>query len=44
MYDWGEHDKILELLTTYKYLQHLHLDKRYLNSMTGAAILLRTVL
>jgi hypothetical protein len=27
-YDWGEHDKIKELPMSYKYLQHLHSDKR----------------
>jgi hypothetical protein len=28
-YDWGEHDKIKELSTSYNYFQHLHSDKRY---------------
>lgn len=27
-YDWGEHDKITELLMSYKDFQRLHSDKR----------------
>jgi hypothetical protein len=37
-YDWGEHDNIKELLTAYRYFQHLHSDRRYDNIMTRAAI------
>jgi hypothetical protein len=32
-YDWGEHNKIKELPMSYKYLQHLHSDKRYVNAV-----------
>jgi len=42
-YDCGEHDNIKDLLIIYKYLQRLHLDKRYVYVMTGAAISLRMV-
>ncbi|KAG1861112.1 hypothetical protein DFJ58DRAFT_263416 [Suillus subalutaceus] len=37
-YEWGEHDHIKELLIAYKYLQHLHSDKRYVDAMTGTAM------
>jgi hypothetical protein len=42
-YDLGEHDNAKGLLISYKYVQHLRLDKRYVDAMTGAAILLRMV-
>jgi hypothetical protein len=41
MYDWGEHDNIKGLLISYKYLQHLHLDRRYVGTVVGAVISLR---
>jgi hypothetical protein len=45
MYDWGEHDSIEQLLISYKNFQHLHSDKRYVDSsMIGAVISLRMVL
>jgi hypothetical protein len=43
-YDWGEHDKITELLMSYKHFQRLHSDKRYVHAMTGTVISLRMVL
>lgn len=45
MYDWGEHDNTEECLVAYKYLQLLHLDRRYVDArMTETAISLRMVL
>jgi hypothetical protein len=43
-YDWGEHDNIKGLLISYKCFQYLHSDKRYVDTMAGAAIPLRMVL
>ncbi|KAG2365468.1 hypothetical protein BDR07DRAFT_640696 [Suillus spraguei] len=40
-YDWSEYESIKGLLISYKYFQHLHLDKRYVNVITETAILLR---
>jgi hypothetical protein len=43
-YDWGKHDNIEEVLITYIYFKHLHLDKRYADVTTRTAISLRKVL